>query len=129
MKLKIDLRSGTKLSEKYSNTPHNYKIVEVDNVLGYSVTSGGSGAVAAVRPIYRADLHMKVRKIWHIISSYEMGDRLNDYTFYEDPEGCAFAMIASQALSGLVLHNAKLVKASVKTQRSRSRRSVHKKSA
>ena len=101
MKLKIKLRPGSKLSESYSNTPDNYKVVEVDNVLGYSVSRGGPGSAATVYPIYRADTHVKVGKTWHMVSSYETGERLNGFTFYEDYEGCTFATIASQAVSAL----------------------------
>jgi hypothetical protein len=100
-KFKIELRSGTKLSERYSNSPDNYKVVEVDNVLGYSLSRGGPGSVATVYPIYRADIHVKLGKTWHMVPSYETGARLNGFTFYEDYEGCTFATIASQAVSAL----------------------------
>ena len=100
-KLKIDLRPGTKLSESYSNSLDNYKVVEVDNVLGYRVFRGGPGSAAAVYPLYRADIHVKLGKTWHVVSSYETGEKLNGSTFYEDYEGCTFATIASQAVSAL----------------------------
>jgi hypothetical protein len=130
MKLKIDLRPGTKLSESYSNSPDNYKIVEVDNVLGYSVSRGGPGSAASVRPIYRADIHVKVGKTWHMVSSYETGERLNGFTFYDDYEGCTFATIASQAVSALeerqrVQQLAKPAKSATKkptTKKSKARR-------
>ena len=84
MKLKIDLRPGTKLSDHFNNRPDCYKVVETDNVLGYVVSSGGRESAAAIYPLYRADIHMKAGKTWHLVSSYEQGDRLNDYTFHAD---------------------------------------------
>ncbi len=101
MKLKIDLRAGTKLSDHFSNQRDCYKVVEVDNVLGYVVSGGGRTSAATVYPLYRADIHVKVGKTWHIMSSYEQGDQLNDYTFHVDYEGCTFATIASQAIQAL----------------------------
>lgn len=101
MKLKIDLRPGTKLSEHFANRQDCYKVVEFDNVLGYVVSSGGRESAAAIYPLYRADIHVKVGKTWHIVSSYEQGARLNDYTFHKDYEGCTFATIASQAIRAL----------------------------
>lgn len=101
MALKIDLRPGSKLSEHFNNRRDCYKIVEVDNVLGYIVSSGGRESAAAIYPLYRADIHVKVGKTWHLVSSYEQGDRLNDYTFHTDYEGCTFATIASQAIRAL----------------------------
>lgn len=100
-KFKIELRPGTKLSESYSNDPDNYKVVEADNVLGYRVSRGGPGSAAAVHPIYRADIHVRVGKTWHMVSSYETGARLNGFTFHEDYEGCTFATIAAQAVNAL----------------------------
>lgn len=102
MKLKIDLRAGTKLSDHFTNRHDCYKVVETDNVLGFVVSSGGRGSAAAVYPLYRADIHMKLGKTWHIVSSYEQGDRLNDYTFHTDYEGCTFATIAAQSIAALV---------------------------
>jgi hypothetical protein len=102
MKLKMDLRPGTKLSEHFDNRRDCYKIVEVDHVLGYVVSGGGRESAAAIYPLYRADIHIKVGKTWHIVSSYEQGDRLNDYTFHTDYEGCTFATIASQAINALL---------------------------
>ena len=99
--LKINLRPGSKLSEHFTNRRDCYKVVEIDNVLGYVVSSGGRESAAYVYPLYRADIHVKVGKTWHIVSSYEQGERLNDYTFYMDYEGCTFATIASQAISAL----------------------------
>ena len=101
MKFKIDLRTGTKLSEHYNNRRDSYKVVEVDNVLGYVVSGGSRGGAAGIYPLYRADLHVKVGKTWHIVSSYEQGTRLNDYTFHTDYEGCTFATIAAQAIAAL----------------------------
>lgn len=101
MKLKIDLRPGTKLSDHFTNRRDCYKVVEVDNVLGYVVSSGGRESAAAIYPLYRADIFVKAGKTWHIVSSYEQGDRLNDYTFHQDYEGCTFATIASQAIRAL----------------------------
>ena len=99
--LKIDLRPGTKLSERFANRRDCYKVVETDNVLGYVVSSGGRQSVATIYPLYRADIYVKAGKTWHIVSSYEQGDRLNDYTFHADYEGCTFAMIASHAVNAL----------------------------
>jgi diphthamide synthase (EF-2-diphthine--ammonia ligase) len=101
MKLKIGLRPGTKLSEHFDNRRDCYKVVEVDNVLGYVVSSGGRQSAAAIYPLYRADIHVKAGKIWHLVSSYEQGERLNSYTFHDDYEGCTFATIAAQAISAL----------------------------
>jgi hypothetical protein len=101
VKLNINLRPGSKLSEHFTNRRDCFKVVEVDNVLGYVVTSGGRESAAAIWPLYRADIHVKAGKTWHIVSSYEQGDRLNDYTFHTDFEGCTFATIASQAIRAL----------------------------
>lgn len=124
MKLKIDLRPGTKLSEHFSNRRDCYKVVEVDNVLGYIVSGGGRESAAMIYPLYRADIFMKVGKTLHVVSSYEQGDRLNDYTFHVDYEGCTFATIASQAIRALEerRHVRELVKQSqTKKPRKRSR--------
>lgn len=101
MALKVDLRPGTKLSDRFANRRDYYKVVETDNVLGYVVSSGGAGAVAAVYPLYRADIHVKAGKTWHLVSSFEQGERLNDFTFYDDYQGCTLALIASQAIAAL----------------------------
>jgi hypothetical protein len=98
---KIDLRPGTKLSEHFSNRHDCYKVVETEHVLGYVVSSGGRESAVAIYPLYRADIHMKAGKTWHIVSSYEQGNRLNDYSFHVDYEGCTFATIASQAIRAL----------------------------
>jgi hypothetical protein len=126
-KLKIDLRPGAKLSEHFSNRRDCYKVVEFDNVLSYVVSGGGRESAAAIWPLYRADIHVKVGKTWHIISSYEQGDRLNDYTFHVDYEGCTFATIAAQAIRALEerRHVQQLVKhvkqSEVKKRRKKSR--------
>ena len=124
MKFKIDLRPGTKLSDHYVNRRDCYKIVEIDNVLGYEVSGGGRESAAAIYPLYRADIHMKAGKTWHIVSSYERGDRLNDYTFHTDYEGCTFATIAVQAINALVERHAvqERVKLAQAPQRRPSRR-------
>jgi hypothetical protein len=101
MKFKIALRPGAKLSESYANDPDNYKVVEMDNVFSYSVLRGGPGSAAAVYPIYRADIYVRVGKIWYVMSSYETGERLNGFTFYEDHEGCSLATIVAQATNAL----------------------------
>jgi hypothetical protein len=101
MKLKIDLRPGTKLSEHFANRRDCYKVVEIDNVLGYVVSGGGRDSAAYIYPLYRADIHVKAGKTWRLVSSYEQGERLNAFTFYEDYEGCTFATIASQAIRAL----------------------------
>lgn len=101
MKLKIDLRPGTKLSDHFYNRSDCYKVVETDNVIGYDVSSGGPQSAAAIYPLYRADIHVKAGKTWHLVSSYERGERLNDFTFHTDYEGCTFAMIAAQAVAAL----------------------------
>ena len=101
MKLKIELRPGTKLSDHFANRRDCYKVVEVDNVLGYVVSSGGRESAAAIYPLYRADIFMKVGKTLHVVSSHEQGARLNDFTFHTDYEGCTFATIASQAIRAL----------------------------
>jgi hypothetical protein len=118
-KWKIDLRPGTKLSEQFHNRHDCFKVVE-DSVLGYVVTRGNRDATASVWPIYRADVHTKVGKVWHITSSYEQGDRLNDYSFYTDYEGCTFATIASQAISALEERAAHKARAAKTTKRRRS---------
>lgn len=48
MKLKIDLRPGTKLSEHFSNRQDCYKVVEVDHILGYVVSGGGRESAASI---------------------------------------------------------------------------------
>ena len=101
MKLQIDLRPGTKLSERFTNRRDCYKIVEIDHVLGYVVSGSGRESAAAIYPLYHADIHIKAGKTWHLVSSYEQGDRLNDYSFHADYEGCTFATIASQAINAL----------------------------
>jgi hypothetical protein len=101
MKFKIDLRPGTKLSDSFANRRDCYKVVEIDNVLGYVVSSGGRESAAAIYPLYRADIHVKAGKTWHIVSSHEQGERLNDFTFHTDYEGCTFALIAAQSIRAL----------------------------
>lgn len=123
-KSKIDLRPGSKLSDHFNNRRDCYKVVEVDNVLGYVVSGGGRESAAAIYPLYRADIHVKAGKTWHLVTSYEQGERLNAYTFHEDYEGCTFAMIASQAIAALQerRHVQELVtqaKAKKKTRRKR----------
>jgi hypothetical protein len=122
-KFKIALRPGTKLSESYGNGPDNYKVVEVDNVLGYIVSRGGPGSAAAVHPIRRADIHVRVGKTWHTVSSYETGARLNGFTFHDDYEGCTFATIASHAVNALEERQRvqQLAKPAAKKSRARAR--------
>lgn len=98
---KIDLRPGTKLSEHFVNRRHCYKIVETENVLGYVVSRGGRESAAAIFPLYRAYIHIKAGKTWHIVPSYEQGERLNAATFHADYVGCTFSTIASQAINAL----------------------------
>lgn len=129
MTFKIDLRAGTKLSDHFTNRRDCYKVVEIDNVLGYVVSSGGRESAAAIYPLYRADIHVKAGKTWHLVSSYEQGDRLNDYTFHTDYEGCTFATIASQAIRALEERQAvrQLVeKANAKKQRVRAKKPAGK---
>lgn len=121
MKLKIDLRPGTKLSEHFNNRHDCYKVVEVDHVFGYVVPGGGRDSVASIYPLYRADIHVKAGKTWHIVSSYEQGDRLNDYTFHTDYEGCTFAMIASQSINAL-LERQRIKQADAKKRQKEPRR-------
>ena len=130
MKFKIDLRPGAKLSDQFSNRRDCYKVVEVDNVLGYVVSSGGRESAAAIYPLYRADIHMKAGKTWHIVSSHEQGDRLNDYTFHTDYEGCTFATIASQSIRALEERRAvqQLVK-QAQAKKARAGRTEKKRSA
>ena len=129
--LKINLRPGSKLSEHFTNRRDCYKVVEIDNVLGYVVSSGGRESAACVYPLYRADIHVKVGKTWHIVSSYEQGERLNDYTFYMDYEGCTFATIASQAISALEeRHRIKpLAPKAASSKKTPSRKKTRKKAA
>ena len=119
MKLKFNPGPGTKLSEHYNNRRDCYKVVEVDNVLGYIVSSGGPNGAAAIYPLYRADIFVKKGKTWHIMSSYEQGERLNDYTFDTDYEGCTFATIAAQAIRALEerAHVRQVVKQAAKTNK------------
>jgi hypothetical protein len=123
-KFKIDLRPGTKLSEQFNNHGDCYKVVEIDNVLGYIVSGGSRESAAVIYPLYRADIHMKVGKTWHFVSSYEQGDRLNDYTFHFDYEGCTFATIASQAIRAL--EERRNVRALVKDDHAKVMRLAHK---
>jgi hypothetical protein len=99
--LKIDLRPGAKLSAHFNNRRDCYKVVEPNNVLSYVVVSGGPRGVATIYPLYNAFIHMKVGGTWHMVSSYEQGNRLNDYTFQVDCHGCTLATIAVQAIGAL----------------------------
>jgi len=99
--IKIALRPGSKLSDSFANRRDCYKVVETDHVFGYVVSGGGRGGAAMVCPLYRADLHVKVGKTWHVVSSYEQGARLNGFTFDHDDEGCTFALIAAQSIRAL----------------------------
>jgi hypothetical protein len=101
MKPQIHLRKGTVLSTRYTNSRDCFKMVETDHVLGYIVSGGGREAAATIYPLYRADVHIKAGKTWHIVSSYEQGDRMTGYTFHEDYEGCTFSTIAFQAINAL----------------------------
>lgn len=101
LKVKIDLRPGAKLSARFDNRQTCYKVVETGNVLGYVVSSGSPVGTAAIYPLYNAFVHVKVGAVWHMVSSYEQGDRLNDYSFQADYQGCALAMIAAQAVTAL----------------------------
>jgi hypothetical protein len=101
LKLKISLRPGAKLSEQFSNSRDCYKVVETDNVLSYVVSSGGTRGVASICPLYSAFIHIKVGVTWHVVSSHERGDRLNDYTYQADYQGCTLAAIAAQAIAAL----------------------------
>jgi hypothetical protein len=101
MKPKIHLRPGAKLSEIYASDKNHFKVVETDHPIAYVVSGGGKAAAATVYPLYRADVHLKIGKTWHIVSSYEQGERLNDFTFHADYEGCTFALIACQAINAL----------------------------
>jgi len=100
--LKIGLRDGCKLSDSYANSRNNYKVVEEGHILGFLISGGGRGAAAGITPIYRADIHIKEKKLWHIVSSYEVGERLNGYSFHDDYEGCTFATIAWNSTNALV---------------------------
>ena len=95
------LRPGAELSAHFKNRRDCYKIVERENVLSYVVSPGGGRGVATIYPLYSAFIHVKVGGIWHMLSSYEQGDRLNDYTFQVDYQGCTLATIASQAIAAL----------------------------
>lgn len=99
--LQIALRPGAKLSAYFKNCRDHYKVVETDNVLSYVVSMGGGRGAATIYPLYSATTHIKVGATWHMVSSYEQGDRLNDYTFQTDYQGCTLAMIASQAIAAL----------------------------
>jgi hypothetical protein len=99
--LKIVLRPGAELSAHFNNRRDCYKIVERGNVLGYVVSPGGGRNVATIYPLYSALIHIKVSGIWHMLSSYEQGDRLNDYTFHAAYQDCTLATIASQAIAAL----------------------------
>jgi hypothetical protein len=101
VKPKFGLFPGARLSDHFTNRRDCYKVVEVDNVLGYIVSSGGPGNTAAIYPLYRASIYVKGGRTWHIVTSYEQGKRLNDFTFHTDHEGCTFATIAAQAIRAL----------------------------
>ena len=123
--MKIQLREGCKLSGSYANSRNNYKVVEEDYILGYLVSGGGRGSAAGVTPIYRADIHIKEKKLWHIVSSYEVGERLNGYSFHDDYEGCTFATIAWNSLNALV--NRADMKKLVEAAEKRAKRKARKK--
>lgn len=122
--MKIALREGCKLSGSYANSRNNYKVVEEGHILGYIVSGGGRGGAAYVTPIYRADIHIKENKRWHIVSSFEYGERLNGYTFHDDYEGCTFATIAWNSLNALVnrANMKKLVEAAEKRAKRKKKR-------
>ena len=100
-KLKIELRPGAQLSAHFNNRLDSYKVVETDNVLGYIVVSATPRGAALICPLYAAFVHTKVGATWHIVSSYEQGERLNDYTVQSDYQGCTLATIAAQAVAAL----------------------------
>lgn len=99
--LKIELTPGAKLSAHFVNRRDCYKVVETDNVFSYVVSRDGPGSVATICPVYSASVYVKVGDAWHVVSSYEQGDRLNGYTFYADYQGCTLATIAAQAVAAL----------------------------
>jgi hypothetical protein len=97
---KIALREGSALSQSFANTRNCYKVVETDHVFAHIVLGYNNGT-AIVRPLYRADIHVRVGKIWHVMTSYEHGDPLNVASHYEDLEGSALAAVAWRAISAL----------------------------
>lgn len=99
-RFEVALRPGAKLSTTFANSRDCFKVVE-DDVLGYVVSPGGRDSTATIWPLYRADVHVKAGKAWTIVSSYDLGDRLNGYTYHVDYEGCTFASMASMALRAL----------------------------
>ena len=99
--LGIVLQPGAALSTHFNNRRDCYKVVERGNVLSYVVSPGGVRGVATIYPLYSAFIHVKVGGTWHMLSSYEQGDRLNDYTYHADYQGCTLATIASQAIAAL----------------------------
>lgn len=99
---KVELRPGTKLSSHFNNSAACYKVVELDNLLGYVVGSAICRVgVAVIYPLYYATIHVKVGDTLRMMSFYEQGDRLNAHTFIEDYQGCTLATIAAQAVSAL----------------------------
>lgn len=102
MPFKPELREGCKLSDSYANSRNNYKVVETDYILGFLISGGGRGSAAGITPIYRADIHIREKGRWHIVASYETGERLNGYSFHDDYEGCTFATIAWNSTNALV---------------------------
>jgi len=95
------LQPGAELSSHFNNRRDCYKVVERGHVLSYVVSPGGGRGVASIYPLYGAFIHVKVGGTWHMLSSYEPGDRLNDYTYDSDYQGCTLATIAAQAIAAL----------------------------
>lgn len=100
----LGLVDGVKLSESYTNTRDNYKVVE-DYVLGYYVASGG--VPTRIAPIYRATIYHVHKKVMHVASSHEIGPYLNPMRAADeepDIDGNALAYLTATALGALERH-------------------------
>jgi hypothetical protein len=120
----VELREGCEFSKHFDNRPLSYKVVEVGNILAYVILGGGRESGARITPLYRADVHKKIGKVWHITSSFEYGEALNEPNYHIDYEGCSLASIARQAVSALEhrAHMSELVKTANKMLKKRKRK-------
>lgn len=102
----LGLTEDVKLSTQYSNTENCFRTVS-DQILGYYVVPGGRSSPVRVAPIYKADTWIRSNgNLSSIISSYEIGEYLNDEPPDSEPDvdGNALAAIAAAALAALERH-------------------------
>lgn len=78
------------------------KMIDDRDLIGYVVLKTPTGP-ATVRPIYRGQAWLspaggRDKGTMYHFETYRTGDRLNGFTYDEDPEGCSLANIAAEAL-------------------------------